>query len=105
MADLVFFEYILDKFCLNFLTLILSASPNMMHNVRTSYIVHAWDVRHIAIEEVWNYRKIEGLQIKNTFESGWWVDAYSSTCLPSSTPGISYKNYHKSLAYLSNCHQ
>ena len=31
MAILVLFEKFSDKFCLNFLTLILSASPNMTH--------------------------------------------------------------------------
>ena len=31
MAVLVLFEYFSRKFCLNFLTLILTASPNMMH--------------------------------------------------------------------------
>ena len=34
MDILVLFVYFLRKFCLNFLTLILSASPNMMHFVR-----------------------------------------------------------------------
>ena len=35
MAILVFFEKFSGKFCLKFLTLILSASPNMMQFVRT----------------------------------------------------------------------
>ena len=34
MAILVFFEEFSAKFCFNFLTLILSASPNMTHFVR-----------------------------------------------------------------------
>ena len=41
MAILVLFEYFSGKFCLNFLTLILSASPNIMHFVCTFSIVRA----------------------------------------------------------------
>ena len=41
MAILVLFESFLGKFCLNFLTLNLSASPNMMHFVRTFLIMRA----------------------------------------------------------------
>ena len=40
MAISVLFEYFLGKFCLNFLTLILSALPNMMHFVGTFLIMH-----------------------------------------------------------------
>ena len=35
MGILVLFKYISRKFCLNFLTLIVSASPNILHFVRT----------------------------------------------------------------------
>ena len=55
MAILVLFEQLSD---LNFLTLILSASPNMMHFVRTFLIMLALGVRLKAIEEVRNYKKI-----------------------------------------------
>ena len=41
MAILVLFEYLSRKFCLNVLTLILSASPNMMHFIRTFSIRRA----------------------------------------------------------------
>ena len=41
MAILVLFECFLGKFCLNFFTLILRASPNMMHFVRTFSIMRA----------------------------------------------------------------
>ena len=41
MATLVRFEYFSAKFCLNFLTLILCALPNMMHFVRTFSIMRA----------------------------------------------------------------
>ena len=41
MAVLVLFEQFSGKFCLNFLTLILSASPSMMHFVRTFSIMRA----------------------------------------------------------------
>ena len=52
MAILVLFEKFSGKFCLKFLPLILSASPNMMHCVRTFSIIHAQGVIFIAIEEV-----------------------------------------------------
>ena len=82
MAILVLFEQFSAKFCLNFFTLILSASPNMMHFLSSSavyarqyydnissvphsfmmhfvrnfrLIMHAYGVRLIAIEEVRNY--------------------------------------------------
>ena len=38
MAILVLFEQFSGKLCLNFLTLTLSASPNMIHFVRTFLI-------------------------------------------------------------------
>ena len=41
MAIFVLFEYFSRKFCLKFLTLFLSASPNMMHFVRTFSIMRA----------------------------------------------------------------
>ena len=41
MAILVLFEEFSGKLCLNFLTLILSASPNMMHFVRIFLIMRA----------------------------------------------------------------
>ena len=41
MAILVLFEEFSRKFCLNFVILILSALPNMMHLVRTFSIMRA----------------------------------------------------------------
>ena len=41
MTILVLFEKFLGKFCLNFLTLILSASPNIVHFVHTFSIMRA----------------------------------------------------------------
>ena len=41
MAVLVLFEHFSSKLCLNFLTLILRTSPNMMHFVRTFSIMRA----------------------------------------------------------------
>ena len=41
MIILVFFECFSGKFCLNFLILIPSASPNMMHFVRMFSIIRA----------------------------------------------------------------
>ena len=51
MDILVLFEQFSTKFCLNFFTLILSASLNMMHFVRIFSIMLAYGVRIIAIEE------------------------------------------------------
>ena len=50
---IVLFQQYSGKFCLIFLPLILNASPNMMHFVRT-LLIHmlAYGVRLIAIEEV-----------------------------------------------------
>ena len=47
VAILVLFEQFLRKFCLDFLPLNLSVSPNMMHFVRTILIMRALDVRHL----------------------------------------------------------
>ena len=41
MAILVLFEHFSSKLCLNFLTLILSTSPNMMHFLCTFSIMRA----------------------------------------------------------------
>ena len=41
MTILALFENFLGKLCLNFLTLILSTSPNMVHFVRTFSIMRA----------------------------------------------------------------
>ena len=41
MAVLVLFEYFSGKFCIKFMTLIVSASPNMIHFVRTFSIIRA----------------------------------------------------------------
>ena len=72
----------IGKFCLNFLPLILSASPNMMHFVYIFYFMRAWDVRHIVTEEVQNYGKI--VFIIDIFENGWWgVDASPTSSLDS----------------------
>ena len=65
MAILVLFEQFLRKFCLNFLPLNPSVSPNIMHFVRTFSIMRALDVRLIVIEEVRNYGEI--VFIKNMF--------------------------------------
>ena len=52
MAISVPFDQFSCKFCLNFLTLILSALPNMMHFVRTFSTMCAYGVKLIAIKEV-----------------------------------------------------
>ena len=70
--------------CLNFLTLILSALPNI-HFVRTFLFMRVDGIRLIAIKEVRNYRKIGC--IKTIFENGWWEDAYSSSNSSGFAPG------------------
>ena len=70
---LVLFEQFLSKFCLNFLPLNLSVSPNIMHFVRTFSIMRAMGVRLIVIEMVQSYGKT--VFIKNMFENGWWGNA------------------------------
>ena len=69
----------------NFFTLILSASPNMMHFVRTFTIMRAQSVRLIAIEEARNYGK--NACIKDIFNNGWLKDAYPSSYPPEPAPG------------------
>ena len=65
MAILVLFEHFSDKFCLNFLILILSnlTLPNMMHFVRT------FSIKLILSKEARNYRKT--VFMKNIVENGW----------------------------------
>ena len=77
MAILVLFEKFSAKFCLNFLTLILSALPNVMHFVRTFLVMRAYGVRLIAIEEAQNYRK--SVYIRNIIENGYWEKTYPQT--------------------------
>ena len=87
MVILVLLEYFSPKFCLNFLPLFLSASPNMMllfAHFRLGLCVLG--VRFIAIKEVRNNGKI--VYIKSVFENGWWEDAYSSTYLLGSAAGL-----------------
>ncbi len=98
MAILVLFEYFSRKFCLNFLILILKASPIMMHFVRTFSIMRASGVTLIAIEEVENSGKI--VYIKNIFENGWWRK-HTPHLTPLDPPlAISYRNHQKSVAYM-----
>ena len=70
-------------FCLNVLTLILRAWPNVMHFVRTFSIINACLKRkaycHQRGSKLW---KKCNLYIKSIFKNGWWEDAYSSSYLP-----------------------
>ena len=93
VAILALFEQFLLKFCLNFLPLNLSVSPNMMHFTRTLSIMRAQGVRLIVIEKVRNYGKI--VFIKNMFENGWWGGC-SPHILPGSAPARTDNNvsYH-----------
>ena len=72
---MIFSQILFQFVTFNFLILILSASPNMMHFVRTFSIMSAYGVRLIAIEEAQNFGKIA--YIKNIFENGRWDDAYT----------------------------
>ena len=54
-AILVLFEQFSHKFCLNFLPLYLSVSPNIMHFGRTFSIMCVLGVWLIVIEKVQNY--------------------------------------------------
>ena len=68
---LVFFEQFFGKFCLNFLPLNLSVSPNIMHLVRKFSIIRAVKgIPLIVIEKIRNYGKI--VFFKSMFENGWW---------------------------------
>ena len=79
---------------MNFLTLILSASPNM-HFVRTFSIMRAYGVRLIAIKEARNYRKI----VFSKMDGG--RIQIPLILLLDPPLAISYKN-HLSLAYFSH---
>ena len=70
MVILVLFEHFSAKVCLNFLTLILSTSPNM--GAFCSHIFNRACLKrkaYIIIEEVRNYGKF--VLIKNIVEKGW----------------------------------
>ena len=58
MTILLLFEHFFQANLLNFLTLILSTSPNMTHIVRTFSIMRAQNVRLIVIKKARNYGKI-----------------------------------------------
>ena len=95
MAILVLFEYFSRKFSLNFLTLILSASPNMMD----AFYLHIFDytcLRHKA------YRYQRGLKL--------WKNCVHQKILkmaggrihrptPSSFLAISCRNHQKNRSY------
>ena len=51
MAILVLFEQFAGKFCLNFVPLIPSVSPNVMHFVGTFLIVRARNVKLICYQK------------------------------------------------------
>ena len=73
MAILVLFKKFSAKFCLNFLTLILNASPNMMHFVRTFSIMRAYGVRLIATKEARHHRKINCIGLHQKYFPKWLV--------------------------------
>ena len=74
MTILVLFEQFLRKVCL----LTLSASPNMMHFVRTvsiiGYVLKATKAH--CYKEVRNNGKV--LFIQNIVENSWWGNAYAA---------------------------
>ena len=71
MAILVLFQEFSGRFCLNFLTLNLSASQNIMHFVSAFSIMCAQGVRlrYRRGSKLW---KNCTTYIKNIFENGWW---------------------------------
>ena len=85
MTIFVLFQCFLAKFCLKFLTLILSALPNTMHFVRTLSIMRGYGVKFTAILRARNYGKI--VYIKNIFENSWWEDAFPLSYAPRPAPG------------------
>ena len=88
------------KFCLNLFTLILSASPNMMHFVRTFLIMRA-GVRLIAIEEIRSYGKI--LYTSKTFLKMCGGRMRTPHPTPLDPPSaISFRNHQKNLACFSH---
>ena len=89
MAILALFEQLFCKFCLSFLPLNLSVSPNMMHFVRTFLIMRALSVRLIVTKKVQNYGKT--VFIKNMFENGWW-----GGCIP---PGSAHAHTDNNVSY------
>ena len=81
------------------MTLILSASPNMMHFVRAFSIMRAYGVRLIAIEEAQNYGEIVAYTPKTFLKMAGGrrhTPHHSSLDLPLA---IIYRNHQKSLAY------
>ena len=86
-------------FSLNFLTLFLSASPNMMHFVRTFSVMRARrkDYRYQRDSNLW-----KSCMHPRIFENGWWEDAYSSS-YPWVPPWPwATENHQKSQAYFSH---
>ena len=83
MAILVLFEQFSGKFCLKFLTLILSALPNMMHLARTFSIKRAKGVRLMT-------KLLKNCTSSKTFSkmaAGRIHIAYPLSYPPGSTPG------------------
>ena len=87
MAILVLFELFSRKFCLNFLILILRASPKVMHFVRTFSIMRASGVKLIAIEEVRNHGKLYAIKIFLKMAVGRMHSAHISSYPFACTPG------------------
>ena len=102
IANLVLFEKISGKFCLNFLTLVLSASPHKMHFLPIFSILCAKGVRHRLLLSK-KFEIMEKLYTSKTFlkmADGCMPSSY----LPGSAPGhkLSYRKHQMSLAYFSH---
>ena len=100
MAILVLFAQFSAKFCLKFLFLILSASPNMMHFVRTfsttCYLRHkAYCYQRLEKR----FKIMKKLYIPQTFLKM----AGGRMHIPHPTPlAISYRKHQKSSPYFSH---
>ena len=89
------------KFCLKFLTLILIASPNMTHFVRTFSIVRAEGVKDLSLAN--RFEIMEKLLTSKAFLKVAGGNLHTSHPTPLDPPlAMSYRNHQKSLAYFSH---
>ena len=92
MVILVLFEQFSGKFCLGLWPLILSASPNMMHGVRTvSVLCVLKATQAYRYEEVRNYGKF--LFIQSIVKNGWWEEVLPPHPPPGSAPACKHMSF------------
>ena len=93
MAFLVLFEEISRKFCLNFFTLIVSASSNMMHFVRTFSIMRVKDESLLLSKRFQIMEKLYTSKTCLKMAGGRMHIAYFSPCSLYPPVAISYRNH------------